>query len=75
MGQLKMPYNGELIEGHPIGIDKIILGDLREKTWVSDGETYTIKYTDGTLLYDRNEKRHRPWFLLTYESGDRIKND
>ena len=75
MGQLKMPYNGELIEGYPIGIDKIILGDLREKTGISDGETYAIKHTDGILLYDRNEKRHRPWFLLAYESGARVKND
>lgn len=75
MGQLKMPYNGELIEGHPIGIDKIILGDLREKEWVVDNETYINKYTDGTILYDRTEKKQRPWFILVYESGQRIKNN
>ena len=75
MGQLKMPYNGELIEGHPIGIDKIILGDLREKEWVDDNETYINKYTDGTILYDRTEKKQRPWFILVYESGQRIKNN
>ena len=73
MGQLKMPYNGELIEGHPIGIDKIILGDLREKEQVVDNETYINKYTDGTILYDRTEKKQRPWFILVYESGQRIK--
>jgi len=27
MGILKMPIDGQLVEGHPIGIDKIILGD------------------------------------------------
>ena len=75
MGQLKIPYNGKLIEGHPIGIDKIILGDLREKEWVVDNETYTNKYTDGTILYDRTEKKQRPWFILVYESGQRIKNN
>lgn len=75
MGQLKMPYNGELIEGHPIGIDKIILGDLREKEWVVDNETHINKYTDGTILYDRTEKKQRPWFILVYESGQRIKNN
>ena len=75
MGQLKMPYNGELIEGHPIGIDKIILGDLREKEWVVDNETDINKYTDGTILYDRTEKKQRPWFILVYESGQRIKNN
>lgn len=75
MGQLKIPYNGKLIEGHPIGIDKIILGDLREKEWVVDNETHTNKYTDGTILYDRTEKKQRPWFILVYESGQRIKNN
>jgi hypothetical protein len=37
MGTLKMPIDGQLVEGHPIGIDKIILGDLRERTWESNG--------------------------------------
>ena len=74
MGQLKIPYNGKLIEGHPIGIDKIILGDLREKEWVVDNETHINKYTDGTILYDHTEKKQRPWFILVYESGQRIKN-
>jgi hypothetical protein len=37
MGALKMVVNGQLTEGHPIGIDKIITGDLRERTWESDG--------------------------------------
>lgn len=71
MGILKMPIDGQLVEGHPIGIDKIILGDLRERTWVSEGQTYTNKNTDGTLLFDRTEPRHRPWFILVYESGRR----
>jgi hypothetical protein len=69
MGQLKIPYNGKLIEGHPIGIDKIILGDLREKEWAVDNETYTNKYTDGIILYNRTGKKQRPWFILVYESG------
>jgi len=71
MGLLKMPINGELVEGHPIGISKIIKGDLREKTWIVNGETYINKNTDGTILYDRTEPMHRPWFILVYESGKR----
>ena len=69
-----MPVNGQLIEGHPIGIDKIILGDLRERTWISEGQTYTSKNNEGTILYDRAENQHRPWFVLVYESGRRIEN-
>lgn len=71
MGILKMPYNGRLIEGHPIGISKILTGDLREREWVSEGETHEMKNTDGTILYDRTEVQHRPWFVLVYESGRR----
>lgn len=67
-----MPINGQLVEGHPIGLDKIILGDLREKTWVSNGQVFINKNTDGTLLYDRSEPQHRPWFVLVYESGRRV---
>ena len=68
-----MVKDGRLIEGHPIGIDKIILGDLREKTWVSEGQVYTNKKTDGEILYNRTEKRNRPWFILVYESGRRVE--
>lgn len=71
---LKMPSPEDfnvLMEGHPIGIDKIIQGDLRTKTWESDGVTYTSQRTDGKLLYDRREERNRPWFILAYESGKR----
>ena len=64
----------ELIEGHPIGINKIIQGDLRERTWEADGMTYSSINSDGTLLYDSQEKRYRPWFVLVYESGDRYIN-
>lgn len=74
---LKMPKGigtRELIEGHPIGIDKIIQGDLREKTWNVGGQTYTTKESDGILLYDSQEKRNRPWFVLVYESGDRYED-
>lgn len=74
MGILKMNRDGQLIEGHPIGIDKIILGDLRERTWISNGEIYINKNTDGTILYDRTENRYRPWFILVYESGRRVEN-
>ena len=71
---LMMPLNGtkRLIEGHPIGINKIIQGDLRTKTWVAEGVTYTAQNSDGTLLYDSQENRHRPWFILDYESGERV---
>ena len=75
---LKMPANDgtkRLIEGHPIGIRKIIQGDLREKTWVVEGQTHTAQRTDGTLLYDSQENRHRPWFILDYESGDRVADE
>lgn len=71
MGILKIPYEGKLIEGYPIGISKILTGDLREKTWISNGEAHIIKNTDGEVLYDRTEPRHRPWFILVYESGKR----
>ena len=67
-----MPLNGKLIEGHPIGLDKIILGDLREKSWEADGQIQTHKFTDGTLLYDRTNTPPRPWFILVYESGKRV---
>ena len=72
MGTLKMPINGQLVEGHPVGIEKIILGDLRERTWEADGQTYTQKYDDGEVLFDRTEPKHRPWFVLVYESGKRV---
>ena len=72
MGTLKMPIDGQLVEGHPIGIDKIILGDLRERTWESNGQIYTHKNDEGTILYDRTENKHRPWFILVYESGKRV---
>ena len=71
---LKMPKGEntrELIEAHPLGVDKIIQGDLRTKTWEVNGQTYTSQKTDGTLLYDSQENRHRPWFLLAFESGAR----
>jgi hypothetical protein len=71
MGTLKMPHNGQLIEGHPIGIDKIIKGDLREQTWISNGEIFVNKHTEGEVLYDRTDVPHRPWFVLVYESGRR----
>jgi len=69
---LMMPLDKRLIEGHPNRIDKIIQGDLREKTWETDGKIYTYKYEDGILLYDRKEPQQRPWFLIFYESGRRI---
>lgn len=61
----------ELIEGHPLGIRKIIQGDLREKTWVADGQTYTVKQEEGILLYDSQHVRPGTWFLLEYNSGQR----
>lgn len=72
MGMLKMPLNGQLVEGHPIGLEKIIQGDRRVKTWESDGQTYINENNDGTILYDRNDHIKRPWFLLAYESGRRV---
>ena len=74
MGMLKMPLNGKLIEGHPVGMEKIIVGDVREKTWIVDGETHTYKNTDGAVIYDRAELIPRPWFVLVYESGRRVIN-
>lgn len=61
----------DLIEGHPLGIRKIIQGDLREISWEVDGQTYTQSHTDGELLYDSTDKRYRSWFLLAFESGAR----
>lgn len=74
MGIMKMPIDGQLIEGHPVGVEKVIVGDLRERIWESEGQTHTYKYDDGTVLYDRNELYHRPWFILVYESGRRVVN-
>ena len=72
MGILKMPLNGQLVEGHPIGLDKIILGDQRERTIKINGETSTTIIGDGMVLYDRTEPKNRPWFILVYESGRRV---
>lgn len=74
MGIIRMHRDDKLIEGHPIGIDKIILGDLREKSWVVNGENHINKNNDGSILYDRTEPRHRPWFILVYESGNRVQD-
>ena len=71
-GILKMPVNGELMEGHPIGLDKIILGDRRKRTWESNGQTYVNENTEGTILYDCTDHIERPWFILVYESGRRV---
>ena len=57
MGQLKIPYNGKLIEGHPIGIDKIILGDLREKKWLLMAKILLIT-TQRELFYMTALKRN-----------------
>ena len=73
MGVLKMQTNGHLTEGHPIGISKIVLGDLREKTYIVDDQIHTNKHTDGTVLYNRTDPLHRPWFILVYESGRRVE--
>ena len=62
----------ELIEGHPLGVSKIIQGDLREITFEVEGATHTVQKTDGTLLYDRQKSVNRPWFVIAYESGRRI---
>ena len=64
----------KLIEGHPLGVRKIIQGDLREVTWDVEGQTHTAQRTDGTLLFDSQECRYRPWFLLAFESGKRYKD-
>lgn len=70
---LKMPTGEgkQLIEGHPLGVKKIIKGDLRKKTWIVDGVVHTHQETDGILLYDLEQERERPWFVLAYESGRR----
>ena len=63
---------GGLIEGHPLGVSKIIQGDLRKISWVVDGITHYAQKTDGKLLYDRHQQANHPWFILNYESGRRI---
>lgn len=72
---LNVPVDVEtkrLMEGHPLGVNKIIQGDLREVSWVVDGVTHTSQRTDGKLLYDRSDTKPRPWFVLAYESGNRV---
>lgn len=72
MGTLKMFHDGKLIEGHPIGIDKIIKGDLQKKEWLSEDGIHTIENNNGEILYDRTKTPKRPWFILVYESGRRV---
>lgn len=72
---LTMPKNDgtkDLIEGHPLGVSKIIKGDLRTINYEVDGVVHSVHKTDGTLLYDKLEKHNRSWFVLAFESGDRI---
>jgi len=71
MGILKMLHDGKLIEGHPIGISKIIKGDLRKREWTSDEDIHILENSDGEVLYDRTKTPKRPWFVLVYESGRR----
>lgn len=74
LSMVKGDNTRDLIEGHPIGIRKIIQGDLRTRTVIVNGETKEISVGsgDGILLYDSMEVKHRPWFVLVYESGSRV---
>ena len=74
LSMVKGDNTRELIEGHPIGIRKIIQGDLRTKTISVNGEDLQIPVGahDGILLYDSAELKHRSWFVLVYESGNRV---
>lgn len=69
-----MVKNDKLIEGHPIGVNKIIQGNLQTKTRIINGETQIYQMNNGQLLWDSQEKRNRPWFILVYESGERVKD-
>ena len=64
----------DLIEGHPINVRKIIQGDLRTRTILVNGteQEISVGAGDGVLLYDSMELKHRPWFVLVYESGKRV---
>ena len=69
---LSINVNGTLTEGHPIGVQKIILGDLRQQEYIdNEGNKQTIQRSSGTVLYDLAEKRNRPWFVLCLDTGSR----
>lgn len=44
--------DGESVEGHPIGANQFIRGDIREKTIKINGITTPLE-TTGELLFDR----------------------
>ena len=65
--------NGQSIEGHPIGANKFILGDCQDRSIIVNGLEQKLE-TTGTVLYDRSKDgANRPWLVLDFETGKRIK--
>lgn len=57
---------------HPIGVQQIIVGDLRERVHPVTGELVQVGKT-GKVYYDIHDPRENR-FLLAFESGDRVKH-
>lgn len=55
---------------HPIGIQQIIVGDLRERIHPITGELIQVG-TTGKVYYDIRDPRENR-FLLAFESGARV---
>ena len=66
---------GELRVGkkklHPIGLQEVIVGDLREREHPVTHEIVQLKGT-GQSVYRLNDRLENPWFIVAYESGDRV---
>ena len=56
---------------HPIGVQQIIVGDLRERVHPITGELVQVG-TTGKIYYDIQDPRENR-FLLAFESGKRVK--
>lgn len=56
---------------HPLGLQQIIIGDLRERIHPVTGEKVQVG-TTGKVYYDIKDPRGKCRFLLAFESGDRV---
>ena len=57
---------------HPIGLQKVIVGDLRERVHPVTGQLVKVG-TTGKVYYDIKDSREKGRFLLAFESGNRVK--
>lgn len=57
---------------HPIGLQKVIVGDLRERIHPVTGQLVQVG-TTGKVYYDIKDPRNKGRFLLVFESGERVQ--